>query len=57
MTLRIGWRKLSFSFSFKKEEIEVLRKIVSKVIYVLGFSWGYISGTIEGIKLMWKNRS
>ena len=46
-----------FFFVRKKEEIEVLRKIVSKLIYVVGFSWGYISGTIKGIKLMWKNRS
>ena len=35
----------------------MLRRVVSVVIYIVGFTYGWITGAIAELKELWKNRS
>ena len=35
----------------------MLRRVVSVVIYIVGFTYGWVTGAIAELKVLWKNRS
>ena len=35
----------------------MLRSVVSVVIYIVGFTYGWVTGATSELKEMWKNRS
>ena len=35
----------------------MLRRVASVVIYIVGFTYGWVTGAVAELKVMWKNRS
>ena len=35
----------------------MLRRVVSVVIYIVGLTYGWVTGAVAELKVMWKNRS